>query len=154
MQSLRCDFQSILGNVMIRWSVASVWLRAWAELELVPLPGHVTQIGSLRPVLVEWGHKYSRRKRKASFEKCVQVNGVRKKHRDMYVVWCGVIIKLEPLMKTVMVSPSVNPMQDKIIQMRGKRVMAIIMSIGGIFRERHCKQKVGVLLHGVADLSS
>lgn len=42
------------------------------------------------------------------------------------MIWCD---KLKPIVKMVVVSPSVNPMKDKIMQMRGKKVMAIIMTI-------------------------
>ena len=43
--------------------------------------------------------------------------GIRKKHRN--IIWYGMIIKLKPLVKRDVVSPSVNPVKDEIIQMKG-----------------------------------
>lgn len=44
-------------------------------------------------------------------------------------------------MRIVTVSPSVNPMKDKIIQMSGKKVMVIIITIEATFTERDYSQQ-------------
>lgn len=64
------------------------------------------------------------------------------------------IIKLEFLKRTVLVSPSVNPIKDKIIQTRGKRIMTIPINIGATFRESYCNQRKLESLLTVPDLTS